>query len=649
MAAQTHRNVSAHGNPTVLLPADHTGGRVVVVSQSDDLPVWQSHGIAECVHHTRVDMWHGRFLGTHDRCAVLDADTYEAHWHCNGTETRLGKLDVAANRQFAVDFTDWDDLACADRKDWLLSGKWIAASRGLVSADAEAFAFHDGAMHGRLRGAFRADDPPAPGACWGLIGRHYSAFAHLRVICRQGEGRWSVCLARYFNQAPELREHDVIAETWFDGEVPRRGELTWHFNGTSHRVLLDGREVLSGFDGFMGGVTVVGLFAERGSVCWSGAALDTTQHVPVHVVDQPAYRAEVRPGNISHLTFKHSGAPAQNVCWESGVQFGHIGGSELKFTQRAQQHQVDEGEVFTSITWAGPMPKFVEQSQDVRGHATGAAYFHRDQVILDDRVLARVRRSVGPDLDLLSRLLAGPARVALGDATEFRDWAFPTDGASVPVRPKRDGSWFPAAVLFPLDLGGRRWWLKTLTILRYPPPETVPGHVAGWCCPRGLTASHDVRVAPTEPGREYAYTLVMCWQDGGTTEAAEQDLLQLRHDWSTPANVTVHVGGAVSYDQQREHPAEALGFDGCFDRARGQYVVCAHDGALVLNFDPCGIRRRAVTLAIRDWPGDREPSVAVDGNPLRRGRDFLFQTTVSTEACVRLFGTVSGPIRIEVT
>ena len=77
---------------------------------------------------------------------------------------------------------------------------------------------------------------------------------------------------------------------------------------------------------------------------------------------------------------------------------------------------------------------------------------------------------------------------------------------------------------------------SSLLILRY--PETIPVSVFlffAWRCPQGLTASHDIRVAPTSPGTEYAYSIILQWQQGGDMESMEKKLLNLRNlDASCP-------------------------------------------------------------------------------------------------------------------
>ena len=120
----------------------------------------------------------------------------------------------------------------------------------------------------------------------------------------------------------------------------------------------------------------------------------------------------IRPGNVHQL---HPPAadhrrgtrptPDTDVLWESGIQFGHIGGSEIKFTQGAALDLLAGGPVVDLVRWHGPMPRFVDQDRDVRGFARGTAAFYDHRIVIADWVDVGVRRSVGPDFDVLARAL----------------------------------------------------------------------------------------------------------------------------------------------------------------------------------------------------------------------------------------------------
>ena len=84
--------------------------------------------------------------------------------------------------------------------------------------------------------------------------------------------------------------------------------MYWHFNGTHHEVKLDGVVLFTAEDGFMGGVEIVGLFAEAGAATavWHSFSVVSSQWVPRHVVRRGCYAAVLRPGNIHQLTCRRT-------------------------------------------------------------------------------------------------------------------------------------------------------------------------------------------------------------------------------------------------------------------------------------------------------------------------------------------------------
>ena len=284
----------------------------------------------------------------------------------------------------------------------------------------------------------------------------------------------------------------------------------------------------------MGGVTVVGLFAEPETVAWRQFGMTTTRAVPVHTIRQEEYEAVIRPGNIQRLKLLKSPAPDQDLCWESGIQFGHIGGSEIKFTQAARLDLICDGLALSQMRWEGPMPKFVDQSEDIRGRAHGLASFYPDRIVLADYVLPWVRRSVGPDFDLLARRMKGPARIALGSDTTFREWVLPATGVENALKAQTCGNAYPVAAAFPFNLGGQTWWLKAVIGNLLHVAGDAPAAMFAWRCPHGLTASHDFRIAPCTPGIEYGFSILTTWQQSGDPAAVEEDLLNSAMIGTTP-------------------------------------------------------------------------------------------------------------------
>lgn len=572
-----------------------------------------SHGIvaggADCV---RVDVWDGQFVGSAFGWSVLPQGEYDV-----GAETEsLGTIEVRSRELV--------DGAVSTETGWELRG----SPGGAFSA------YFWGAMHGTVSAAFDGD--AADGAQWGLIARHYSAFHHVRIVCsKQSEAQHVVQLIRLANEPPDTTSHIVIAESRV-ATMPR--ELDWSFNGDRHVVSANGNEILTARDGYMGGVEIVGVFSDTPDIRCRRATVTTTQIVPRHTIRRSAYTASIRPGNIDRLSLAlPGGGQSENVCWESGIQFGHIGGSEIKFTQAARLSIRDEGDVVASVAWDGPMPKFVDQSIDVRGHARGIAHFYNDQIVIADDVLAWTNRSVGPDIDLLGRLMDSPARVALAGENVFRDWALPCDGSMAWIKPlaPSGAAMFPALVAFPLRLGNQRGWLKALTLLRYPSARQTPGAAFAWQCPRNLTASHDFRCTPVTPGMEYGCTIALRWQISGSVENVERDLLAWRDEWLTPMRIEAVAGATVVYaardarDAPRDAPREAMNFDAGFDLSAGRYAASLDEKLrLELRLDPLGITRRRPVFAIRGDDialADDEMICRLNNNALRRGIDFLIQ------------------------
>jgi hypothetical protein len=419
-------------------------------------------------------------------------------------------------------------------------------------------------------------------------------------------------------------------------------------NGRRHSIGINDLTLLEAQDGYMGGVTVVGLFSETSAVAWSRWAMRTSQPVPTGEVTYPHYHAAIRPGNIHRLCLTDSDAPQQNLCWESGIQFGHIGGSEIKFSQNARLIQTCRGHALTQYRWEGAMPKFVDQANDVRGRARGVAGFFADRIVLADYVLTHVRRSVGPDVDLLSRVMNGPARIALAGCPTFQPWSLPTDGETVSLGSLCGHDAYPAAVLFPVLLGRQSWWLKAIIANLLHIDGRQPASLFAWRCPHGLTASHDFRASPTEPGVEYGFSIVLCWQQSDDIDAVENDLLNLREDWMHPMDITPTRGSTLTYVGAKEHPAEAIGFDGCFDRAQGVYRVTAEQGTLAFELKPGTIPRRSATFLIDALPSDATLHCLMEDRPLTPGTEYIDQPLSHDTRLLCLYEKIDAPVRMRI-
>ncbi len=593
-----------HGNPTIVLPRVDHGTRSVVLWDDTRTIIWQSHQIpwSSETEYVRVNAWQGNFVGPARDWAILAPGTYSAHWFGQSAPDHepLMTLNIESQVLFEQVFGD-----TVIGEPWESHGTWQKSTCGITPVKEDAWLFREAAMHGELMAQFEVDRSSALPNKHGLVARHYNASTHLRVEWVGSETDEFIRLIQQYSDGSDKDAAGVLAEARVQTNS-NRIEISWQFNGSHHQVRLNGLDVLTITNGFMGGVDVVGLFASPGTTL-KKTRMVTTQHVPRLEIEHESYRASVQPGNVRRLSFGPSGLSDQNLFWESGIQFGHIGGSEIKFTQGASLVATAQGPVATRIQWDGPMPKFVEQSHDVRGHACGMATFFPDHIVIRDEVLAWVRRSTGPDIDVLSRLLSSPARIATGEDRHFTPISMPADGVMTSLAPP-DGSAFPVAMLQPFDLSGRTCWLQTMIHLRVPDSTVTPAAFFGWHCPHGLTGSYDFRAAPTVPGQTYLFEIVVSWFFDGDAALAEDDLLNRRDDWLSPMQAVMTHGRAVMYDTTVEQPREAVSFCGAFDRSMGMYTFEAEDEHCEFTLVPTHsdrLTRRGIGIAVRGLSANR--------------------------------------------
>ncbi|MBN1555331.1 MAG: hypothetical protein JXA11_11340 [Phycisphaerae bacterium] len=616
-----------HGNPHLPLPSSSTQPRQVIVTDRDTAQtVWRSRPLCNDRDSVRVDVWDGEFLGPCRGGCLLPQGFYEATFlDAAGGAFDRASLRIAEKQVFSGDLTKSLTSSFASDVEWRTDGQWRTTADGISAENERAFLFVDGAMHGCLRAEFVRPSLPAVDATWGLIVRHYNAFSHLRLLFTHKEGRLHVRLVEVCNKPPDRDGCTVLDEAELDVSAGQYVEVAWSMNGSRHDVAIDGKAILNAQRDLMGGVTVMGLFADPKTAFWQRLAMTTTRAEPTFTVRHDDYEAVIRPGNIHQLRLLRSGAPEQNLFWESGIQFGHIGGSEIKFSQSARLDLLTEGPAVRQVRWRGPMPKFVERDDDVRGWSHGLASFYPDKIVLADYVVPWVRRSVGPDFDLLAGILDGPAKIAPAGKTEFLDWSLPEDGQFAPLPLKTCRETFPLAAAFPFRLGEETWWLIAVIGSLLNVEGDAPAALFAWRDPHGLTASHDFRVSPTTPGTEYGYSILTTWRKSDDFAAVAEQALHLRDEWLHPMQITAAKGTTVCYSNDRENPAEAIGFEGCFDRATGAYVVQAEDGELELHLDPGTIRRESVVLRIRTLPEKTSLTCRWNDAELQPGEDYLEQ------------------------
>ena len=639
-----------------------------------------------------VDVRGGRFGGPGRGWSVLPP----GHYRAPGAG---GAVEVVAQRSIEARFDASPSGWLPPGTAWHRDGAWRACdgeTAGIASGAAGgerrgagggapdgqsecSYLFVDAAMHATLTACFTAPVAPAPQR-WGLIARHYNDAHHLRLELCSRRGHLAVRLLRRAADADPEHGPRTLAQARATAKPAGPRELRWHFNGTRHEVLLDGTVLLSADDDFMGGVEIVGLFAEAGAAAavWHSFSVVSSQWVPRHVVRRGAFAAVVRPGNVHqlHLSADPGRRPARldprsNVFWESGLQVGHIGGSEIKFTQGAALDLPARGAVADLVRWRGPMPRFVDQDADVRGYARGHAVCYDDRLVVADWAAVRVRRSVGPDFDLLGRAMTGPARLAAAAERAFTAWELPANGLMATLVDGTCARLYPAALVFPLRVAGAAWHLvAALGGLGHVGGE-APARALGWRCPRGLTASFGLRVAPTVPGVEYGFWIALSWLATADTGAAEAAALLLRDQFQVPARLTVHRGALLGADAAREQPADRAGLAGGFDRAIGAYRLHAVAGQSRFTFDPGPVARAHPAFLI-SGPGRRreqhagvagetcaadadagrteEVACVVDDEPLTAGADFRWQRWPAPDGVlVQLRRTVAAPLTVEIS
>ena len=664
-----------HGNPNLLVPEGATAGQVVVVTDGAGRVVWRSHPLAAGRDAIRVDVRDGGFRGPGTGWSVLPPGRYAA-------AGAGGAFEVVAQRSITARF-DADPQPWLPREAaWHRDGAWDLCDGGTVgimpqalpaaadrgSGQGCAYLFVDAAMHGAIDARFTAPRNSSP-AAWGLIARHYNDAHHVRLELRRVDDRLVARLERRAADADPEHRGRTLAQARVALEDGERA-LRWHFNGTRHEVALDGKPLLAAHDGFMGGVEIVGLFAEAGKECavWHAWRVVSSQWVPRHVVRRPAYAAVVRPGNIHQMHLATAPGwhradldPRSNVFWESGLQVGHIGGSEIKFTQGAALDLLSRGVVADLVRWRGPMPRFVDQDLDLRGYARGHAAFYDDRIVVADWAAVRVRRSVGPDFDLLARALTGAARFAAADTRTFVAWELSDEGLTTTLRSGPCAGLYPAALVFPLRVQDTDWHLiAALGGLNHVGGD-APGQVFGWRCPRRLTASHDLRLAPTVPGVEYGFWIVLSWLATADTCRAQAAALRLRDQFQSPALIAPIDGALATADATREQPADLLTLAGCFDRSIGAYRLRAEAGRVRFLFDPgpvgrdrpaflvSGLGRGQADASANDSVADAV-ACTVDDVPLAAAADYRWQPWPAPQGVlVQLQRTVAAPLTVEIT
>jgi hypothetical protein len=390
----------------------------------------------------------------------------------------------------------------------------------------------------------------------------------------------------------------------------------------------------------------VGLFASDPGVIFRDIRFRSGYHVARQVVRGRHYEAVIRPGNIGEVYFPHSDRPHQNICWDSGLQFGHIGGSEIKGNVDARLRVIESGPVRTLVRWSGPMPHSANQRSDIRGQAWGWAAFYPDRIVVADFVVPFAPRSVGPDYDLASWLLDGPYRYACGPDGEFIPKT-PSSGRSDDPRyylDLGDQPALPILVQAPLKLGATRCWWTALAfdLLNLSRPED-PTVAFDWITKDRLTLSVDLRKMPPTPGVLYGWGIVL-WFDPPEPDGQPERALARRNAYLQPMMLDFSCGAPVSYNRNSDYPAEALFLDQGFHRGYGAYLMRPDpEGRIEVHLNPEGNRYEQPVFWIENVDARQTPEVMWDGRTLSPDEEFSCQPLHEGGCLIRLAPDVERP------
>ena len=185
----------------------------------------------------------------------------------------------------------------------------------------------------------------------------------------------------------------------------KRCNLCVVMNGQQITVFIEDELVLECCYEAMGGQELVGFGGNtwKGQVYIQKIEYETVQDLMVSAVEKENYVATVRPGNVGEIYFKHSSNPNLNICCDSGIQFGHIGASEIRQDLSAMFEMQWNTLSATSVCYSGRMPYHVDRHDDIRGKCRGRVSFYSDRIVIADFIVPTTTRSVGPDLDTLAK------------------------------------------------------------------------------------------------------------------------------------------------------------------------------------------------------------------------------------------------------
>lgn len=627
--------------------------------------VWESEIITDGRCTTRVGPVDGRFCGGMTGSVLLDLDTnytWRARFRtAEGWDGWSGPipLRIVGRTILSDDFREGPRGTLTERiptispglypQPWQVRGCWKLVEGGLTSCGQDAELYAVASAHGIFTCRFHVE---AEGTIsFGLIVRHYNAHRDYRLLLTREENSWRLGLFERTGLDQGALTGRFIKVTKIPALGTGEHELMLCLNGDSAEAWLDGVGILECKAETFGQVENVGLSASGPGVIFRDVRFRSGYHVARQVVRGRHYEAVIRPGNIGEIYFPHSDKPHQNICWDSGLQFGHIGGSEIKGNVDARLRVIESGPVLTLVRWSGTMPYSADQRTDIRGQAWGWAAFYPDRIVVADFVVPFAPRSVGPDYDLAAWLLDDSYRYACGPDGEFIQKT-PSSGRSDDPRyylDLGDQPALPILVQVPLKLGDTRcWWTALAFDLLNLSGRDDPTVAFDWITKDRLTLSIDLRKMPPTPAVLYGWGIVL-WFDPPEPDGQPERALARRDAYLQPMKLRSTRGSSVSYDRNSDHPAAALFLDRGFHRGYGAYLMKPDPhGRIEVHLNPGEHRCERPVFRIEDVEARQAPEVIWDGRTLSSDEEFSCQSLHEGGCLIRLAFDVERPAELRI-
>ncbi len=627
--------------------------------------VWESEVATDGRWTIRIGPTDGRFCGVMKGSVLLNLDTDYA-WRARfrtaegwdswsePTPLRIGGRTILSD-----DFTEGSRGTSTGRvptispglypQAWQVRGCWELIEGGLAPCGQDAELYAVASAHGLFACRFRVESKGT--ITFGLIVRHYNAHRDYRLLLTSNKGLWRLGLF----ERTGLYEGEVTGRFVEEVEIPDLAagehELMFKSNGEKAGGWVDGVRIFECRAEVLSEIENVGLFASGPGVIFRDVRFRSGYYVARQIVRGQNYEAVIRPGNIGEVYFPHSDWPHQNVCWDSGLQFGHIGGSEIKGNVDVSLRVIESGPVLTLVRWSGSMPHSADQRSDIRGESWGWAAFYPDRIVVADFVVPFAPRSVGPDYDLAAWLLDGPYRYACGLDGEFIPRT-PSSGHS--DDPKYylnlgDQPALPILIQVPLKLDTTRCWWTALAfdLLNLSRPED-PTVAFDWITEDRLTLSIDLRKIPPTPGVLYGWGIVLWFDPPGPNGRLERALAR-RNAYLQPMKLSFTRGASVAYNRNSDHPADGLFLDRGFHRGYGAYLMKPDSqGRIEVHLDPGENLYEQPVFWIEGIEVHQAPEVNWNGRMLSPEGEFFYQPLPEGGCLIGFAFTIERPAKCRI-